>query len=491
VDAEAPNGALTVLAKHEGPGTLRVPPAPGALRDVVTWTSTHGGRWFGATVTTATGSRTATLWAARIFPLAVYTHYEGFLQSANDWMQRIAMASDAVQLWIQRPWRGWGAGGWAVAYPRVESYGYYSTQVHNSVLQVAVEAGVFGIVALALLLWGVWQGWRRGRDPAADALLAVVAIIAVHSLMDWDLSLPAVLWAWALLAGAAVGGGAAVRDAHGHARPWLAFMGVAGGLAGVLAVGQFTLAAANTTLTQHRALQALPLYQTAFRWDPLSAQAVYGVAQIETQLIPVNGAQAGPATAAFGRLHQLSGADYVYQAETGVFDAHLGHLHAALTAEQEAVRAAPYRVSVYQYAVGTAEWVGYTALAAHDDALAHQAFTDALKDARRMAQVSAHQPAATPSQDWLPTTSPDVQVFAGLAAVGLHQPATAAHWLPSFTTPVPHQDLTALALGTTAAAWEAQHPQWSRFVRRFAARLPGFRQQWGVLRGLLASSAHA
>ncbi len=66
-------------------------------------------------------------------------------------------------------------------------------RAHNDYLELALEAGVFGIAALAaialLILFMAIRSWRRERDGRVQIAfgLAALAIIAAHSLVDYPL----------------------------------------------------------------------------------------------------------------------------------------------------------------------------------------------------------------------------------------------------------------------------------------------------------------
>lgn len=126
---------------------------------------------------------------------------------------------DALRIWRDHPVLGAGGGGWNALYHRYQRSLYWTTEVHSGPLQVAVETGVPGAAAFLAAWWlfvrGAWRLWRRGLAAAgpgavpgqpgfpglAAALPAGLGVaglaLGLHSVGDFDLSLPAlavILW---------------------------------------------------------------------------------------------------------------------------------------------------------------------------------------------------------------------------------------------------------------------------------------------------------
>ncbi len=112
-------------------------------------------------------------------------------------LARVVMWENAMRLIAARPLLGYGGGGWASLYHRVQSGLYWSTQVHEALLQAWIGGGAAAAAGLVLLAIGLaWYAWRGRRLPQVGGLcwglgLAAVAIL-MHSAADFDLSLPAV-----------------------------------------------------------------------------------------------------------------------------------------------------------------------------------------------------------------------------------------------------------------------------------------------------------
>lgn len=97
------------------------------------------------------------------------------------------------ELVASRPLAGYGLGGYAPAYAERIAQRYRdgwqatpTTDPHNQYLYLWVEAGVAGLLALALLLAGAWRQRSRAGEPALHAALglALLAAWCVNSLFS-------------------------------------------------------------------------------------------------------------------------------------------------------------------------------------------------------------------------------------------------------------------------------------------------------------------
>jgi len=114
---------------------------------------------------------------------------------------RLAISHDALKMFAAKPVLGWGLGNFAVVYPRFRSFytDKFVNQAHNDYLQLLVELGVLGF---AVMIWFLtvtlrgavrklkdWQ-WDINGAAASAALLGISGIL-VHSLLDFNLQIPA------------------------------------------------------------------------------------------------------------------------------------------------------------------------------------------------------------------------------------------------------------------------------------------------------------
>jgi O-antigen ligase len=114
----------------------------------------------------------------------------------------------ALNAFVRQPFRGVGAGGWAVDWLRYRREQSYAVDAHSLPLQTLAELGVVGLLLLVTTLAGVIEAARRAllraRDLAAGPVAALVVYLA-HSPLDWDWQLPALTLVAVLLAGALLG----------------------------------------------------------------------------------------------------------------------------------------------------------------------------------------------------------------------------------------------------------------------------------------------
>lgn len=132
----------------------------------------------------------------------------------------------SVELIADRPVAGWGLGSFAGAYDSARPRGSpearpFRETAHNTYLHVAVEQGLLGVAALALLAIAVFSALRRAlqRPEREERLLALglaTALLggAVHAFVQYLLYIECIGWLLWMLAGAI----AALDPGGGHRR---------------------------------------------------------------------------------------------------------------------------------------------------------------------------------------------------------------------------------------------------------------------------------
>ena len=116
---------------------------------------------------------------------------------------RLVYMRDACRAIAGHPFLGIGPGMWAYRQGMYQSVFYQVPYIHNGVLQFALDAGI-PTVLLFLCAVGWYavrmiQIWRKKTGCMLDKVcFCIVLLIVVHSLLDVDLSFPAV---FAMLAG--------------------------------------------------------------------------------------------------------------------------------------------------------------------------------------------------------------------------------------------------------------------------------------------------
>lgn len=121
---------------------------------------------------------------------------------------RYTFYKDALKIIKAHPILGTGGGGWKAIYQSYQSYQYFTTEVHNFFLQLWVETGAVGFIALVALwliaFWTVYKTIKSDSNIMAKALtwgtLSAAIALGGHSAMDFNLSLGGVaLYLWQLL----------------------------------------------------------------------------------------------------------------------------------------------------------------------------------------------------------------------------------------------------------------------------------------------------
>lgn len=115
--------------------------------------------------------------------------------------QRLAFNRIAFGIIKDYPVTGAGGGGWEALYHSYASHQYWSTKTHNYFLQTWVETGTLGFVALlgvwAAFLYLLWK-YRYSDKNSEDISIMIwggtvaVFMLGAHSIIDFDMSIPAV-----------------------------------------------------------------------------------------------------------------------------------------------------------------------------------------------------------------------------------------------------------------------------------------------------------
>lgn len=134
------------------------------------------------------------------------------LKEHNAW-QRFIFMKDAFKIIRDYPVFGTGGGGWRALYHKYQSYYYTSNEVHSYPVQVWVETGIVGFLALLgiglLIVHHFYKTRREFIEEDMGTLRKIIltstvftAIISLygHSIIDFDLSLSAVsIMLWVLM----------------------------------------------------------------------------------------------------------------------------------------------------------------------------------------------------------------------------------------------------------------------------------------------------
>ena len=132
---------------------------------------------------------------ARLSTISANKHSE----LAND--IRLKINRDALHMFAQRPILGWGLGTFETVYPQFRSFytDLLVDKAHNDYLQLLAETGLLGF---AVMIWFLVSALRAAlpkirnwpsdvNGAVALAVLIGISGILVHSLVDFNLQIPA------------------------------------------------------------------------------------------------------------------------------------------------------------------------------------------------------------------------------------------------------------------------------------------------------------
>lgn len=145
--------------------------------------------------------------AYKYIPEAVSRRLRSISVESSSVTGRFTFYRDALKIIKDYPLLGTGGGGWEAIYRVYQSFEYYTTEVHNFFLELWVETGTVGLLALAAFCMTAFMTVYNTMVSDGDitskvltwgTLSALVALLG-HSGMDFNLSLGAVaLYLWQL-----------------------------------------------------------------------------------------------------------------------------------------------------------------------------------------------------------------------------------------------------------------------------------------------------
>ena len=126
---------------------------------------------------------------------------------------RIEMIETAWEMLKQRPWTGWGAGGFEYTFQLFRVLQGKSTEgvgvavhPHNEFLFWGVEGGAVALGGLLLIIIGgikivipAWHRYRRGHNPLPLALCIIILPVLLHTQTEYPFGLSALHFALCLL----------------------------------------------------------------------------------------------------------------------------------------------------------------------------------------------------------------------------------------------------------------------------------------------------
>lgn len=224
--------------------------------------------------------------------------------------ERTVFFHDAMNIFRQHPLLGTGGKGWDVLYLNSQSYGYYAENVHNDFLQIAVEAGLVGLLPY-MALWMVFLGRcfrlsRCGSDSdqkqTVYLLLGIGTTAFLHSLLDFDLAhgaLAFILWMVFGLARSScnwpesTSGITCHKPGVSFKLPVYAFVLVGGILYSLISLsfvtGDIFFAQGENTLQSGNLAGARTDFEKALSFDPWKANTLTSLAQINLAIFQNSG----------------------------------------------------------------------------------------------------------------------------------------------------------------------------------------------------------
>lgn len=141
---------------------------------------------------------------------------------------RFNIGKDCLRIFSQRPVLGWGLGVFPTIYPKFRSFytNLFVNQAHNDYAQLLVETGLIGF---GLMLWFVIRLYRHGFPTSRrwefkwDAAVSLAALLActamlLHSLVDFNLHIPANAAVFYLMCALAAARPSSTSSRHGKNR---------------------------------------------------------------------------------------------------------------------------------------------------------------------------------------------------------------------------------------------------------------------------------
>jgi len=110
-------------------------------------------------------------------------------------LERGTFYEDALSIWKDYPIDGAGGGAWQALYQQYQNNPYTSTQVHSFFIQMLVEVGTLGIIALFITLAIVYYYFIKAYIKKNDdeklmpsIWYIITTAILVHSVLDFNMS---------------------------------------------------------------------------------------------------------------------------------------------------------------------------------------------------------------------------------------------------------------------------------------------------------------
>jgi len=139
----------------------------------------------------------------KYIPDAIANRFANIKLDDNNASSRIQFTKDGIEIFKDNMLIGAGGGGWKNLYRQYQTRPYNTTEVHNFYVQYAIEVGILGLLALAVVLIQLLIGFIKCIKSKSNYLSIYLAVLLMlmHSAIDFNLSLVAVAYVLWLLIG--------------------------------------------------------------------------------------------------------------------------------------------------------------------------------------------------------------------------------------------------------------------------------------------------
>lgn len=187
----APLACAAWLYRQLAAAQLAPAPVPGLLALAGAWAAALLGTlllcrlWHSDAAKARAAALTAIVLAGAAAALmAVASTADRLAAGVGTGVSRLQMWRDALQLWTEAAWLGHGGDTWRNMFRAIQSSPYVGGEVHNGLLDHALDTGMIGILLVA--------GWfifpLRSIFHFAPQLIPSVLIFGLHGAMDFDWS---------------------------------------------------------------------------------------------------------------------------------------------------------------------------------------------------------------------------------------------------------------------------------------------------------------
>lgn len=124
--------------------------------------------------------------------------------SSSGFFVRYIFYKDALKIFSQNWFIGTGSGGWETLYTTVQTFPYMSRLVHSSAVQSLVDVGIIGTLFFLSLCGFMIIKCLRNKfafSPVNGCAFLSFITLFLHSLIDFDLSIPVVAFFMFILLG--------------------------------------------------------------------------------------------------------------------------------------------------------------------------------------------------------------------------------------------------------------------------------------------------